>query len=410
MKKTFLCLLLAGALLLSGCSSLLERSDVSATAHVDYSVTEDSSILRVESYPELVSSILYFANERAAEGTVRLYNYTGNVEDDLADACQEVMTRDPLCAFSLEDISFDSTRILTYYEVDITFSYSRTADEVEAIREVVGISELRDELAAMVDGQETRLTLMVSYFSGTEDLVWQLLTLARYSRPELYKDPGGAFTYEISMYPETGSRRIVDIRVDNWGAGYHASAGALTSYSRQLQEAADSLLEASPPADTFYTVEELVAILRIAAGGYDYHGTHLALGTLNGAPAYETGYMLALEYLCQRSGIEVIPVLSPPSSWLIVAVEDGYRHLLPVDIFAHWVIRGEEEDPYTPEELQAIPLYTDEELQALGYTWARSLYPVCQRTEEPEPPVPEESPTPEGSPLPEASDPPETGE
>ena len=404
MKKRMLPLLLALALFLTGCSSLLERSDVSATAHVDYSATEDASILRVENYSDLVTSILFFVNEQAETGTIRLYNYTGDVRQDLTQACAEAAEKDPVGAYSLQDITFNSTRILTYYEVDLTLSYSRTAEEMAAIREIVGISELREELAAMVDGQQTRLTLMASYFSGNENLVWQLLTLARYSRPELFRDPGGAFDYEISFYPETGTRRIVDIRVDNWGAGFHSPAEQLTPYSRQLEEQTRLLLEAASPADTFYTVEELVAVLRTAAGGYDYHGTSLALGTLTGSPANETGYLLAMEYLCQQVGIEVLPVFSPPNSWLIVGTRDGYRHLLPADIFTNWVIRGEEDPPYTPEELQAIPLYTDQELEALGFSWVRSLYPVCEGSVVPPPPeetILPEQPDPSETPAPE---------
>lgn len=406
MKRRLLPLLLAALMLLTGCASLLERSDVSATAHVDYSATEDASILRVESYSGLVNALLHFVGERTEEGTVRLYNYPGSVQADLAQACKEVMTKDPLGSFSLQDITYDSTRILTYYEVDLTFLYNRTDAELDAIREIVGISALQDQLAAMVAGQHTRLTLMASYFSGNEDLVWQLLTLARYARPDLYQDSGGAFDYEISFYPETGTRRIVDIRVDNWGAGHHTPAEQLEPYAQQLQQQATLLLEGAPPSGTTYTPEELVAVLRTAAGGYDYHGSSLADAVLSGVPANETGYMLALEYLCQLTGIEVIPVFSPPHSWLIVATEDGYRHLLPSDIFSGCPPREEGDPPYTPEELRSIALYTDEELEARGFRWNRSLHPVCEGSEDP---LPEDVP-PDAQEPPEASGAPETEE
>ena len=62
MKKQLLALSLSGLLLLSGCTSMLERSHVSSVPHVDYSVTEDASILRVETYQGLGNSILYFVN------------------------------------------------------------------------------------------------------------------------------------------------------------------------------------------------------------------------------------------------------------------------------------------------------------------------------------------------------------
>ena len=90
MKRGLLALALAVAMVLTGCSAMLERSYVSSTTHLDYSVAEDSSILRVETYQGLVNALLYFVNQHASTGTLRLYNYTGDVEADLESACHEI--------------------------------------------------------------------------------------------------------------------------------------------------------------------------------------------------------------------------------------------------------------------------------------------------------------------------------
>ena len=119
-------MLLAAALILCGCTSMLERNYSSSADHVDYSVPEDSSILRAESYQALLNSILYYVSEHSGGGTIRLYNYTGNVETDLAAACSEVMETDPLGAYAVSDIDYTSTRILTYYEIDVHISYLHT--------------------------------------------------------------------------------------------------------------------------------------------------------------------------------------------------------------------------------------------------------------------------------------------
>ena len=55
---------------------------------------------------------------------------TGDVEADLANARDEVMNQDPLGAFSIHGFTYDITRILTYYEVELRITYSRTAQEV----------------------------------------------------------------------------------------------------------------------------------------------------------------------------------------------------------------------------------------------------------------------------------------
>ena len=145
MRKQIGLLLLAAALMAgAGCSAMLERSYVSATTHVDYyAVEEDPPVLRAETYQGLVNSILYFVESHSATGTIRLYNYTGDVEADLANACTEILNEDPLGAYAVRDIRYDTTRIVTYYEVNLSVIYSRSAAEVEEIQFVTGLTSLR---------------------------------------------------------------------------------------------------------------------------------------------------------------------------------------------------------------------------------------------------------------------------
>ena len=120
------------------------------------------------------------------------------------------------------------------------------------------MSALRNELADMVDRRESHRTLLVSYYSGTADQIFELLSLALYARPELYLFPGGHFEYTISMYPETGSRRISEISIDNWVGSSHTTPEELAAYSRPLEEATRQLLDAPPPTGTVYTLPDTV--------------------------------------------------------------------------------------------------------------------------------------------------------
>ena len=107
-KVTLTAMLLAAAIMLCGCTAMLDRSYSSSADHVDYSVTEDSSILRAESYQALLNSILYYVSEHSGGGTIRLYNYTGNVDNDLAAAKKAVMEEDPLGAYAVSGIDYDA--------------------------------------------------------------------------------------------------------------------------------------------------------------------------------------------------------------------------------------------------------------------------------------------------------------
>ncbi len=364
MKKRLLALILCGMLLLSGCTSMLERSYVSGEAHVDYTVAEDASILRAETYQGLVNAMLYFVSEHAATGTIRLYNYTGDVEADLANACAVVCGEDPLGAFAVRSIQYDSTRILTYYEVDLRIIYSRTEEVTSAIREVTGVTGLRQELSRMVAERQSRAAFLVSYFAGDAQVVDTLFRLALYSTPDKVIQPD-AVTCTATFYPGVGTRSIIEVTID-WGEYDHA---ALESYSRQLADAGIRLLEASPPAGRHYAVAELAAIVRSACPAYDGAGANNGLGALSGESSDDLALLLAMEYLCQQVGIEATMVLGEGGPWLIVSTSRGYRHLLPQSLHPGFIDSG-----------QQPLLYTDEELLALGgYAWEDGLYPACIR-------------------------------
>lgn len=361
MKKPVIAALLAGLLALSGCSSMLERGYESSAAHVDYSVSEDSSGLRAETYQGLVNAILYYINEHATSGTVRLYNYTGDVEADLANARDEVLNEDPLGAYAVRSLDYDSTRILTYYEVNLRIVYAHSAEDIAAIRAVNGTSGLRQELTAMVAQARTRTVLRVSYFSGDAQYIEQLFRLALFSSPTA--NILSATPVTVSVYPETGSQRIVELKV-SW-----PGSTELSTHARRMAEERAALLDEYPPADQEYTVDELAALLRARVPACQEDGSSGALAALAGETVNETGLLMAMEYLCQQEGIEASAVIGMEGDplWLIVSTPDGYRHLLP-----RW-LRPDAELPDGEE----LPLYTDEELLSMGYVWPQSLHPAC---------------------------------
>ena len=364
--------LLAGSLALSGCAAMLERSHVSSTAHVDYAVeADDESILRAETYQGLVNSLRYFIDEHRSGGVIRLYNYTGDVESDLTAARDEVL-QEPVGAFAVRALNYDSTRILTYYEVKLTISYTRTAREVEAIPEVFGLSGVQQELSRLVSERQRSAVFMSTYFSGDGEMLEKLFVESVYNAPALFCYPAGPeadLDYKISLYPETGTRRIVEITV-SWLDSDWESARRVG----ELERTASTLLEANPPAGEGYTVEELAAIVRDVHGGEDdAQGANLAQAVLSGEAAADSGLLMAMEYLCHQCGIEAVTAWGegPRQSWLIVSTPNGYRHLTADFLYA----LSEEPDGEEPEVSSA--LYTDREMTELGYAWPAALYPVC---------------------------------
>ena len=359
MKVRLLALGLATALTLSGCTAMLERSYVSSATHLDYSVTDDSSILRVENYQGLVNALLYFVNQHSTNGTLRLYNYAGDVESDLESACNEVMTEDPLGVFSVRSMKYDSTRILTYYEVDVRIVYSRSAQVVSSIQSVAGLSGLRGELTRVISTRQSQSISRVSYFSGDAAAVESLFWLAFYSNPQTALEPP---KISASLYPESGAQRIVELTLT-----WPDTQIDLEEYAKSLETLAGQLLEES--AQTPYTLEQLTGLVQSVAAP-STTGSLTALDALSGKPASDQGLLLGLEALLQEAGMEYTMVLGSQNSirtlWLIVATDHGYRHLLAQSLH--------------PDQL--LKLYTDQQMTDQGYTWSTSLYPACRENGE----------------------------
>ena len=338
-------------LLLSGCASMLRRSYASASTHLDYTLTQDQSILRAESYQGLVDAILYFVGERDSTGTIRLYHYTRSVEADLESARREVLEHTPMGAFAVRDITFTFSRIVSYYEIQVSLSYCRTAAEMAAVRPAVGATAIRQELSQAMARFQSEVTLRISYFSGDEQA---LLTQALRA---YYDTPLAAFglpSLSVSLYPTTGVQRIAHFTL-RWPD----SAEELTARSEQLLDYARQML-AQTPSSGSHPPEELVALVE-QVWQFDPQGADDAYAALTGQPATHQGWALGLELLCQLAQLENMLVngscQGQPEYWLIVAHQGGYRHLA--------------------RTAGGPGLYTDEELAELGFVWNRDSYPSC---------------------------------
>ena len=150
MKQHLLAGLLSASLLLAGCSALLERDYTSVTPHNAVPATEgDPSILRADSYQELVNALIYFVNGGMEAGTVRLYTDAEKVESFLSDACLEVVQEDPLGAYCVEFIKYTVDPVVAYSEAHLDITYRRTREQVASIVQATGVTAIRSELEAL---------------------------------------------------------------------------------------------------------------------------------------------------------------------------------------------------------------------------------------------------------------------
>lgn len=345
MKKCILPLALVLTLLTS-CSAMLERSYSVSAPHVDRpTVAEDPSALRVENYRELVSAVLYLVSQGAEEGVIQLYDYTGSVENDLTSACLEVATEDPLGAYAVDYIKHEYTRVVSYYQATLSIHYRRSQEQIHSMVNVTGTGAIRTELQEALSRFEPEVILRVGYFSEDEDSIAQLIRQAYYDAPVTAL---GMPQAEISLYPDSGRERVVEIRLT-----YPENAEELRRESEYLTQELKTMpgAQENTPEDT--ARQRATELWTRAA--YAPDGGSTAYAALADGAADEQGMALTYTLLSRQAGLscEVVEGLreEEPWFWNVLTFPGGeIRYLDPSE--------------------DGGGFYTAQELFDRGYRWA----------------------------------------
>ena len=356
MKRQLLAAVTALTLLLtSGCSALLSRQYVHVTNHTATPTAEgDPSVLRAESYQELVNALVYFVSQGAESGTIRLYMDSDAVETDLENACLEVDQEDPLGAYAVEYIKYSVNSVVTYNQADVQITYRRTKEQIASIVSVTGITAIRSELKSALASFAPEQVLRISYFDGDADYIMALVREAYYAAPATAL---GMPQAEIVIYPDSGRQRIVEILLT-----YPLDLQELERRQLLLEQELQKVLQSSALSQGHDALAAARAVLD--AGTYLPDGGGTAYDVLVEGGGSSEGLALAMTLLCQSLDLSCQVVQGTldgqPHSWTVVETEAGWRHL-DLTIF---------------QQLDD-PLLTDEELAARGYVWDTEAVPAC---------------------------------
>ncbi len=219
MKKKLIAPLLAALLLLTGCGSFLNREYSSSEPHSHaYFGGDDRSVLRLDTYQDLVNGLLTLVTGRAADGTIWLYpsgNMPGAAEA-MERACAEVQQETPLGAYAVDYITYtiDDTAH-NYSVVNLTIGYRRSAEQVGAMVHVTSVSALYDLLTAAAGEHAPELVIQASYFDQRPDEI--RATAEQVQRENL---PEGVawedvVPWQVNFYPDNGQAGIVEILLEN---------------------------------------------------------------------------------------------------------------------------------------------------------------------------------------------------
>lgn len=155
--------LLLVLVLLTGCSSILERSYGTVEPYADrYWEGSGQDILRAETYQDLVNSLLLLVEEGTDQGTIRYYGR----ETPFAKAQKarrEVLTKTITGAYLLEDITMEEKNEADYCVFTYHMQYRAGAEKIEDIMSISNSQSLVDLLRLAVREGHSRVTVRFNY-------------------------------------------------------------------------------------------------------------------------------------------------------------------------------------------------------------------------------------------------------
>ena len=211
MKKGYLALVLAAALLLTGCASVLERGYESVQPHTSqYWEDATASTLRVEDYQSLVNGLLMLASNHRDTALVRLYGYAEKsaAVQDMERACAEASLENALGAYLIQYISYDCEEMTNCYEMTLRFKYRRTPVQLLALVSATTGEAIPELLSTALAEGRKEFAVKVDYMNVDDQAVLDMVA----ERMAIYGQKPDS--WEVTFYPQTGElgdTRIVEI-------------------------------------------------------------------------------------------------------------------------------------------------------------------------------------------------------
>lgn len=402
MKRLFsAALALALLMTCAGCTALFDREDYVLEDYevpVEAADADEDAADTISNYAGLRRAIERLVSEHAESAQLQFQNYEGSIQQDISTACWEVKSSTALGAFAVDYISYDLSRIVSYYQAEIYITYKRAAYQVEAIEKVANGSALAARVDAALLAGETYLALEINSGAVTGDVARAAVVRAYYADPLACPVLPEV---ETALFPESGVSHILEMTLD-----YGLDGDTLRTRREELAAALEALVETIRPTRTEEDAgedpeespapdaEELSAPDRIAAlRAYfeeneipDPAGGNTAWDALTQGAADSEGIAMAFEAGCRALGIECVVVAGrldgEPHFWNIVTLGGLSYHT----------------DASVPADGGPAPLFDDEQMQSRGYWWDTSEYPVCAEAYDPAAGTEEASPEPSGEP------------
>jgi len=319
----------------TGCTDILEGYKLDESPHI--AVTRERppvERIEVSNYDGLRSALFELVTEHETEGLIIIYSYDReDVQADVDSICFEIMNEYPPGIFSVSLITGEVTRIVSFFEIDISVEYKRTKEQVDSIVNVSTLRYLRTELLSIMSDYREDAVLLTSLQISEEDLV-------EYARETYYQNPRSIVmmpTIAVTTFSAGGEDKFLELSVGTYGeTGIMRRYGA--SLALSVRRNAVLAVGENDAEILLSLAENLIAACLFDEGTartISEHGAQniavTAYGALVRGSAVGEGFAMAFKALCDELDFDCRVVLGTRDgmvhAWNIVALYGDYYHI-----------------------------------------------------------------------------------
>ena len=284
--------------------------------------------------------------------------YDGEATEDMAAACWQVRSQDALCAYCVENISYELSKIVTYFEAKVTISYSRDMQQEGNIVNLPYSIGVEDSIKSALEQGMTRLVVLIGSSSYSAEEMESLVG-------KVYRqNPAGATKepiVNVNMLSGTGIQRLYEINLN-----YGLTANELEARQKSLRELSLFPEEETDGLDAAHRVLAICSYLQEHCSYTEDAECNDVYAALIRGEANSEGLALACVELCHRLGIECQIVYGQLNwqdhCWNIVSLDGEAYHVDPAICLTEGIDRGF--------------LLSDEAIWS-SHRWDTSAYPRC---------------------------------
>ena len=212
-KNTALLLLAVMLFGLTGCSSMFEKEyeHISEYTPSDQNnVSEDGKVV-VRSFNGLKQAILSIVYSESGSGTISFdAAYEGDAVEDMASACWQIRTQDAMCIYCVENIAYEMSKIVSFYEAELSVTYSNAIEGIGGISRLQYATGLDDKISAAISEGRRRLVLLINRCSYTAESMGSIVEEVYRENPAVAPNMPRV---EVNLYSGNGMQKLYEINL-----------------------------------------------------------------------------------------------------------------------------------------------------------------------------------------------------